>query len=57
MFKTRNIDGPDHDRVYTMSVRLGEVYLGEGKGKSKKLAEQEAAKDALSRMNEAKDDE
>ena len=42
--------GPDHDRVFQITVRLGERELGRGAGKSKKEAEQAAACDALRRM-------
>lgn len=39
--------GPDHDKVFTARVILGERSLGEGQGRSKKDAEQSAAKKAL----------
>lgn len=39
--------GPDHDRWFTIEVRIGEQVLGRGSGKSKKNAESEAAHDAL----------
>ncbi|OGS00326.1 MAG: ribonuclease III [Elusimicrobia bacterium RBG_16_66_12] len=42
--------GPDHDKTFTVTVRIGEDRLGTGTGKSKKEAEQAAARDALSRM-------
>lgn len=40
--------GPSHDRIFSVSVRMDEIILGNGKGKSKKEAEQNAAKEALS---------
>jgi len=43
-------EGPPHDRTFKMSVFLDEIKLGEGIGKSKKEATQEAAKAALSLM-------
>lgn len=39
--------GPDHDKIFTMSVFLGNRLIGTGIGKSKKEAEQHAAKDAM----------
>lgn len=39
--------GPDHDRLFTVEVRVGDRSLGRGTGKSKKQAETEAARAAL----------
>lgn len=39
--------GPDHDQTFYVSVKLGNSVYGPSKGKSKKNAEQEAAKLAL----------
>lgn len=39
--------GPDHDKVFEISVRVGDKVWGAGKGASKQLAQQEAAKKAL----------
>jgi ribonuclease III len=44
--------GPDHDRQFTVEVRIKDIVLGKGKGKSKKAAEMEAARIALE--NQAK---
>lgn len=43
-----NESGPAHDKTFTVSVIVDEVVLGTGEGRSKKEAEQEAAKKALS---------
>ncbi len=43
-------EGPDHDRTYSVEVRTDHDVLGEGQGKSKKAAEQEAARRALERL-------
>ncbi len=43
--------GPDHDRRFTVEVRLGETVLGRSSGKSKKAAESEAARRALERLS------
>lgn len=39
--------GPDHDKLFVANVKLGEELIGTGEGKSKKEAEQNAAKLAL----------
>ena len=41
--------GPDHDKTFTVSVYAKGTALGRGSGKSKKEAEQNAARDALLR--------
>lgn len=48
-YKTLNITGPDHDRIFTIEVNWFNQPLGQGTGNSKKTAEKAAAKDALSR--------
>ncbi len=45
-------EGPDHAKQFTMEVRLNSNVIGRGTGKSKKLAEQAAAKEALLLMGE-----
>jgi ribonuclease-3 len=42
--------GPDHDRRFTVEVRVGDAVLGRGSGRSKKEAETEAARSALARL-------
>jgi len=42
--------GPDHDKVFTVQVKLKNNILGRGTGKSKKEAEQIAAKAALEEL-------
>lgn len=44
--------GPDHDRRFTVEVRVGDTVLGKGAGKSKKAAETDAARSALERLSE-----
>jgi ribonuclease III len=39
--------GPDHDRRFQVEVHDGDALIGAGRGRSKKLAEQNAAADAL----------
>ena len=43
--------GPAHDRTFVVQVRFNDIVLGEGQGKSKKKAEEMAAKSALSKRS------
>lgn len=45
--------GPDHDKQFTVEVRLNSNTIGKGTGKSKKDAEEMAAKQALLLMGES----
>ena len=45
-----NSYGPPHDPTFEVNVTFNNQILGKGKGKSKKEAEQLAAKDALSKV-------
>ncbi|MBI4386058.1 MAG: ribonuclease III [Elusimicrobia bacterium] len=42
--------GPDHDMTFTVAVRLRKEFLGRGVGKSKKEAEQAAARNAIEKL-------
>jgi ribonuclease-3 len=42
--------GPDHEKKFTLEVRIKQQVLGTGEGRSKKEAEQMAAKEALKIM-------
>jgi ribonuclease-3 len=44
-------EGPDHDMRFTIEVRVGDSVLGRGSGKSKKMAETEAARSALQQIS------
>ncbi len=43
-------DGPDHKKSFTVELRLNSNVIGKGTGRSKKIAEQMAAKQALELM-------
>ncbi len=43
-------EGPDHDKMFYVEVHLNSNVIGKGSGKSKKTAEQTAAKEALDLM-------
>jgi len=42
--------GPDHNKQFKISVSINQNEIGRGKGPSKKEAQQDAAKDAISRF-------
>lgn len=41
--------GPDHAKEFSVEVRFGKQIIGRGKGRSKQIAEQAAARDALTK--------
>lgn len=43
--------GPDHDKTFECAVKVDGKMCGRGKGKSKKMAEQEAAQQALKKID------
>jgi ribonuclease III len=43
--------GPDHSKIFKVSVHITDQLLGEGHGASKKEAQQDAAADALAKLN------
>jgi ribonuclease-3 len=51
------VSGPDHEPLFAVTARLGEELLGKGVGKSKKVAEQAAAREALGRLEETRKSE
>jgi ribonuclease III len=44
-------EGPSHDRRFTCAVVVDGEELGRGEGRTKKAAEQEAAREALARLD------
>jgi ribonuclease-3 len=51
-YKVINEEGPDHARIFTVQVFMKNELLGEGTGKTKKEAEQSAAKKAMEKIQE-----
>jgi len=47
VYRVVDITGPDHAREFTVEVLVKDIVIGRGKGKSKQIAENEAARDAL----------
>ena len=50
-YKVLAESGPDHEKVFTMGVFLGDELVAEGKGASKQEAEQDAARNGLKAKN------
>jgi len=48
-------EGPDHRREFVVAVEVDSAVVGEGRGRSKKLAEQAAARAAIDAMNREDD--
>ena len=51
-YKVVGTEGPDHAKTFMVQVLVGDVVWGEGAGRSKQLASQAAAVEAMSRMEE-----
>jgi ribonuclease-3 len=54
-YRVTSAAGPDHARVFMVSVSFNGHVLGWGEGPNKKTAEQEAARKALATLNERAD--
>lgn len=52
VYRIAREEGPDHDRTFFSEIVINDEVLSVGSGKSKKKAEQEAAKEALRIMTE-----
>jgi len=52
-YSVRRSYGPDHAKTFEVDVTVAQDVLGSGSGKSKKEAEQAAARDALKKMKPA----
>jgi ribonuclease-3 len=50
-YRTVAEEGPDHAKLFTVEVYIGDGVAGRGEGLSKQAAAQAAASDALQRMN------
>ena len=49
VYKVLGEEGPDHDKVFTLGVFVGETLMGRGTGPSKQIAQQQAARQAITR--------
>ena len=50
-YRLTGAEGPDHAKVFSMEVDLNGATVGQGKGHSKKEAEQNAARAAIEALN------
>ncbi|KAF0220634.1 MAG: ribonuclease [Geobacteraceae bacterium] len=46
----KEASGPDHDRIFTVEAFVGDEFMGVGSGRSKKEAEQAAARGGVARL-------
>ena len=46
-YQLKEVSGPDHDKRFTVEIYLGRELMGEGVGRTKKEAEQDAARAAM----------
>lgn len=51
-YSTLRAEGPDHAKMFTVQVMIGDAVCGLGEGASKQLAARQAALDALARIRE-----
>ena len=51
-YRIIDTEGPDHDRIYDVEVSISGLVFGRGRGPSKKIAEQEAAGNALEELEQ-----
>ncbi|MEI6296118.1 MAG: ribonuclease III [bacterium] len=51
VYKTLNEVGPDHNKIFTVGLYIGEEFVSEGKGYSKQDAQEDAARTALKKKN------
>lgn len=54
LYKVVNEEGPAHNRTFTIAVYVNNSVIAHGMGRSKKLAEEDAAKKALDNFKKAK---
>jgi len=51
VYETIQEDGPDHNKSFTVAVKIKDETIATGKGQSKQEAEQEAARNALEKKD------
>lgn len=53
VYKVLGEEGPDHDKIFTLGVFVGETMMGRGVGPSKQVAQQQAARAAIAKYKES----
>ncbi len=53
-YKLLKEEGPDHNKSFSVAVYIGEDFYGEGQGRTKKAAEQQAAYQAILELRRRK---
>ena len=53
VYKVLGEEGPDHDKIFTLGVFVGETMMGRGTGPSKQVAQQQAARTAIAKYKES----
>ena len=56
MYTEISVEGPPHERRFTCAAVIDGEELGRGEGRTKKAAEQEAAREALAKLDDADSD-
>lgn len=51
VYKVLSEEGPDHDKIFTLGVFVGDKLMGQGIGPSKQVAQQEAARRAIAKYH------
>jgi ribonuclease-3 len=52
-YRVKSTTGPEHDKIFVVEVKVGGDVVGKGRGKSKKDAEQMAAKEGLHKLRKS----
>jgi len=53
VYKVLSEEGPDHDKVFTLGVFVGDNMMGRGIGPAKQVAQQQAARAAIDKYKES----
>ena len=53
-YEVINQEGPDHNKEFTVAIKVNNKEIAKGKGKTKKAAEQEAAYQAILKIKARK---
>ena len=51
VYKVIEEEGPDHDKIFTVGVYVGDKLMGRGSGPSKQIGQQQAATEALTKYS------